>query len=132
MDEEIITTNEDPTPEPTPEPTPVVWTILDDVKLALRLTTDAYNNELTALINAALADLGVAGVVAPLTVPEEGSGEVPTLSTDDPLIKIAVITYCKMMFGAPDEYDRLKRSYDEQKAQLRTNTGHTDWLVSNG
>ena len=51
-DEEIITTettDEDPTP---------TWTILNDVKLALRLTTDAYDNQLNALINAALADLG--------------------------------------------------------------------------
>ena len=30
-------------------------------------------------------------------------------------------------FGEPDEYDRLKKSYDEQKAQLSTCTGYTDW-----
>ncbi len=30
-------------------------------------------------------------------------------------------------FPLPDDYDRMKRSYDEQKAQLSTNTGHTKW-----
>jgi hypothetical protein len=44
------------------------------------------------------------------------------------LVKRAVITYCKMHFGEPDGYDRLKASYDEQKAQLSTCTGYTDWL----
>ena len=44
------------------------------------------------------------------------------------LVSQAVITYCRLNFGQPDDYDRLKRSYDEQKAQLRTNTGYTDWL----
>lgn len=32
------------------------------------------------------------------------------------------------VFGAEtEEYDRLKAAYDEQKAQLRTATGYTDW-----
>jgi hypothetical protein len=32
-----------------------------------------------------------------------------------------------MSFGLPEDYDRLKRSYDEQKAQLSNATGYTDW-----
>lgn len=88
--------------------------ILDDVKLALRLTTQAYDSELTGLINAGVADLGVAGVTED--------------DTTDPLINRAVITYCKVNFGSPSDYDRLKASYDEQKAQLQTATGYTDWL----
>lgn len=87
--------------------------MLDDVKLALRLTTDAYDSELTNLIAQGLADLGVAGVTED--------------STDDPLVKGAVITFCKIKFGSPQDYDRLKKSYDEQKAQMQTCTGYTDW-----
>lgn len=87
--------------------------MLDDVKLALRLTTEVYDNELTDLINAGLLDLGVAGVVND--------------DTDDALIKRAVVTYCKIHFGSPSDFDRLKRVYDEQKAQLVTCTGYTDW-----
>lgn len=86
---------------------------LDDVRMALRITTTAYNTELTNLISAAMQDLGIAGVEVPQTL--------------DEICLRAVITYCKMSFGLPEDYDRLKRSYDEQKAQLATHTGHTNW-----
>lgn len=88
--------------------------LLDSVKMALRISTNAYDAELTELSAAALADMGIAGVVVP--------------STLDEIVTRAVITYCKANFGLPDDYDRLKRSYDEQKAQLVTATGYTDWL----
>lgn len=87
--------------------------MLELVKLALRISTTAYDDELILLINAALLDLGIAGVVVP--------GEL------DDLVKRAVITYVKVHFGEPDEYDRLKASYDEQKAQLSMATGYTVW-----
>lgn len=87
--------------------------MIDDVRLALRLTTTAYDNELTNLIDAGLGDLGVAGVIED--------------STADPLIKTALITYCKIHFGSPTDFDRLKKIYDEQKAQLASCTGYTDW-----
>lgn len=90
--------------------------MIDDVKMALRITTNAYNDELERLVNAAKRDLGVAGVVVPETI--------------DDLVLQAVVTYCKMSFGLPEDYDRLKKSYDEQKAQLSNATGYTDWTVS--
>lgn len=96
--------------------------LLGDVKLALRITTDAFDAEITRLINSGLLDLGVAGVEIPEADPEQETPEA------DPIVSTAVITYCRMHFGQPDEYDRLKRSYDEQKAQLATCTGYTDWL----
>ena len=87
--------------------------ILAKVKMALRITTNAFDDELTDLISAALEDMGIAGVVID--------------DDTDSIIVRAVITYCKMSFGLPEDYDRLKRSYDEQKAQLSTATGYTDW-----
>lgn len=87
--------------------------MLDKVKLSLRLKTNAFDEEIKDLIDAALADLGIAGVITELG--------------DDPLITRAVITYCKANFGSSDEYERLKASYDEQKAQLRSASGYTDW-----
>ena len=87
--------------------------MLETVKMALRITTTAYDSELTYLIEAAKLDMGIAGVV----LPEEL----------DALVTRAIITYCKMSFGLPEDYDRLKRSYDEQKAQLSNATGYTDW-----
>jgi len=87
--------------------------MLDQVKTALRVMTEAFDEELTGLIEAAQLDLGIAGVVVPEPI--------------DALVTRAVITYCKMTFGLPEDYDRLKKSYDEQKAQLVTATGYTDW-----
>ena len=89
--------------------------ILNTVRLALRITTEAFDVELTNLINAGMSDLGIAGV----------NGENVALT--DPLTMQAIITYCKMNFGEPDEYDRLKKSYDEQKSQMSMATGWTRW-----
>lgn len=91
--------------------------MLDKVKMALRIKTDAYNDELTDLIEAAKSDLGIAGVELPDPI--------------DEIVTRAIITYCKMSFGIPEDYDRLKRSYDEQKAQMSNATGFTDWEVDN-
>lgn len=92
--------------------------MLNDVKLALRVTTDAFDTEIDSIISSAKSDLGIAGVVLP--------------NPADDLVKRAIITYCRMHFGQPDDYDRLKRSYDEQKAQLQVATGYTNWGLTNG
>lgn len=55
------------------------------------------------------------------------AGVQADLKRDDPLVERAVITYCKANFGEADQYDRLKASYDEQKSQLMSATGYTDW-----
>lgn len=93
--------------------------LLDDVKQACRVTSDAYNTELTDLIAAALADIGITDVKSALLI-----------ATDPgPLVKMAIKTYCRMNFGELEDskYDRLKASYDEQKAQLLMSSGYTDW-----
>mgnify|MGYP006988877643 CR=1 FL=1 len=86
---------------------------IDQVKMALRITASAFDAEINDLIEAAKADLNIAGVVLP--------------SNLDAICTRAVITYCKMHFGEPDEYGRLKDSYDEQKAQLSMASGYTTW-----
>lgn len=89
--------------------------MLEKVKLALRVTTNAYDSELTALISAAQSDLQIAGVVLP--------------SPLDEVVEQAIKTYCKIHFLdlSDGEFNRLKASYDEQKAQLNTATGYTNW-----
>lgn len=87
--------------------------MLDLCKTALRVTTTAYDTEIEAYITAAELDLGIAGVELPQTA--------------DALIKKAIMTYVRMSFGDPANYDRLKASYDEQKAQLQNASGYTDW-----
>ena len=90
-------------------------TLLKKTKVALRISTSAYDGELTDLINAAMLDLGIAGVTLP--------------SMLDAICERAIITYCKIHFSVltDGEYSRLKASYDEQKAQLSTATGYTTW-----
>lgn len=88
--------------------------MLTKVKLALRIITNAFDSELEDLIEAAKLDMGIAGVNVP--------------SELDAVVTLAIITYCKCHFGEPDDYDRLKASYDEQKAQLSMSTGYTTWI----
>lgn len=87
-------------------------------KLARRIKTDAYDTQIADLLDAAALDLGVAGV------------EIP--SEAGLLVQTAKITYFLMHFGEPANYDQLKASYDEQKAQLATCTGYTVWEAENG
>lgn len=90
--------------------------MLERVKLALRIVTNAFDDELEELIEAAKLDMGIAGVVP---------------DNLDAIVSRAIITYCKIHFGQPDDYDRLKASYDEQKAQLSMATGYTRWTDQN-
>lgn len=86
-------------------------TMLNTAKLAMRLVNTAYDDEIARLIEAACGDLGVVGVTA-------------NSSTNDPLLTQAIVTYCRLNFGTPDDYDKLKASYDEQKGQLITCSGY--------
>lgn len=87
--------------------------LINSAKLAKRMMTPAFDTEVERLLDAALLDLGCAGVAVPVEL--------------DPLVSQAAITYFLMNFGDPDNYDRLKASYDEQKAQLSMRTGYTEW-----
>lgn len=89
--------------------------MLERVKLALRITTDAFDEEICALIHSAQLDLGIVDI-------NEDQIDEPNA-----LVMTAIITYVKMHFGQPDEYERLKASYDEQKAQLISSSRYTDW-----
>ena len=94
---------------------PDTTTILDKCMAMLGVTDTEYEDEIQDLIDAAKADLGIAGIT---------QNEVET----DPLIKRAIKTYVAMSFGAPENYQQLYDSYNMQKAQLMSATGYTDWL----
>lgn len=91
-------------------------TLVAKAKAACRVTTVYYDTEINDLVDAALLDLTFGGLY--------------TVDENDPLVIRAVCTYCKMNLGNPENYDRLKASYDEQKAQLGTATGYTNWSAS--
>lgn len=90
--------------------------LIAKAKVACRVTSVYYESEISDLVDAALLDLTLGGTY--------------TVDTSDPLIIRAVCTYCKMSLGNPEKYDRLKASYDEQKAQLGMATGYTNWSAS--
>lgn len=92
--------------------------LLDDVKISLRVTTNAYDSEISDLIDSAKKDLQIAGIMESVTVSTADMNKA---------VVTAIKTYCKMNFGNPQNYENLKKSYDEQKAQMSMSTGYTDW-----
>lgn len=87
--------------------------ILGKVKTTLRIVTDDFDEEINDLILSAQEDLKTAGVIIPEPV--------------DDLVLMAIKTYVRAHFGNPENYERLKASYDEQKAQLSMRSGYTKW-----
>lgn len=80
-------------------------TLLDDMKTALRITTDAFDAEVQMLIGAALGDMERVGINPALLEPVEEDLE-------NPLVKTAVFAYCKAGFGYDNpEATRFDGSY---------------------
>lgn len=94
--------------------------MLAEVKLALRVTTTDFDTEIQSLIDAAVADLILAGVT-----PEKAQ------STTDPLIKRAVVTYCKAHFGYDNpDADRLMEAYNLLKQHLTLAEDYNSYAVT--
>ena len=89
-------------------------TTLAAVKLALDVTVDDYDSEISDLIEAALLDMKSVGV------------DTDTMG-EDKLVLQAVKTYCRMHFQSPADYDRLAASYDQQVTRLMHASGYTDY-----
>ncbi|CAM3876428.1 head-tail connector protein [Cohnella lubricantis] len=90
--------------------------LLDDVKLALRISSSAFDSEVTDLIDASRADLKLSGVLA-----VKADAEAP-----DALIKRAVVTYAKANFGFDNpDADRLRDAYNMLKAHLTLSQEYT-------
>ena len=97
--------------------------MLAKVKLAMRISTDVFDQELLDLIAAGIEDLRHIGIefMAP---PIKESGVVVDYQIDDILASTAVVTYVRMMFGSPADFDRLKAAYEMQKGQMRESTAY--------
>ena len=85
--------------------------MLDKVKLALRISGSAFDDEVTDLINAAIADLRLVGIIVP---DNAGSPE----ATGDPLISRAIVLYAKAEFGFNDDAEKYRKAYDYLKCAL--------------
>lgn len=91
----------------------MIDSILAKVKKSLRISVDAYDDELADIIEAAVLDMGIAGVA--------------NVDITDKLIIRAITSYVRLHFGTPGDYgdwNKLKAIYDEQKAQMSTNSNY--------
>jgi len=94
--------------------------LLDDVKTALRITNAAFDTEILNLIEAARDDLMLAGVT-PLKANDD----------TDPLIKRAIVTYCKANFGVDNhDADRLLKSYEMLKMHLALAEDYNSYAIT--
>ncbi len=89
--------------------------ILDDIKIALRISNTAYDSEIDDLISAARADLRLSGIL-----------ESKVDDDTDPLIKRAITVYVKAHFGwnNPDA-EKLQQSYAMIKGHLALSQEYT-------
>lgn len=92
--------------------------MLERVKLAMRISTTVFDSELLDLIAAGIADIKHAGARFDVETTEE-NGVVTDYTVTDPLASTAIVTYVRMMFGSPADFDRLKAAYEMQKGQMR-------------
>lgn len=90
--------------------------LLSKAKLTLRITTTAFDDEITDIIKAGYQDMVTRGVIV-----DESE------STINPLVLRALMTYVRCQFGEPENPERLTESYRNQLGQLMTTTGFTDW-----
>ncbi len=80
--------------------------MLNDVKQALRVKTNAMDTEISDLIEAAKLDLSYSGINVDKKI------TVDETEVMDPLIKRAIITYCKANFGYDNpEAERFMESF---------------------
>ena len=93
--------------------------MLQQVKKALRIVSDDFDDEIQLLINACLENLQNLGVK--VTTDEETG--VPVSAQ----VKLAVIAWCKWQFGNNEDKDQWREIYDRNLAEMKMMTGLTDW-----
>lgn len=91
--------------------------MLADIKLALGISDNLYDTEITGFIESARRDLSF--------------GNVDTVSTTDALTKTAIIAYCCSMFhelhGDMQRAELLRKSYENLKMQMGTNSHYRNF-----
>jgi len=86
--------------------------LIEKCRKALRRTGTAYDDEISDAIDAALIDLGIAGIT--------------NVSESDKLVIKAIKIFVKMDSGDfNDEYKDLKAAYDELKSEMGMNSQYT-------
>lgn len=103
--------------------------MLSECRLAMQITDTDFDPELCLLMSAGAKDLELAGVVLPGTVSfaETAGGMQDESTLTDALVIRAILTYVRMHFESPADFERLAASYETQKCQLMHGTGYTDY-----
>ena len=78
--------------------------MLTTIKLALRISTTAFDAEIQLLIDDCLSEMRSVGVLADPT---------------DPQVQTAVIAYCKWKFGENAQKEQWEKIYHEKLGQLK-------------
>lgn len=106
--------------------TTILTTLLSKAKTALRISPSntAFDDEIKDILNAGYEDLAKTAGIAMDGFATVSLNEDPVEVTFDPLLLRAVLTYTRMEFGEPSDYERLRASYWNQKAQLQSCTGY--------
>lgn len=87
--------------------------LIDDVKLALRISSAAFDAELQDLIYAAERDLDISGTDVVLET--------------DPLVKQAIILYCKANFGLDNkDSEKYQKAYESAAMKLSLSLSYKD------
>lgn len=89
--------------------------MLETVKLALRIVTDDFDEEIDLLIKDCISELEALGVL------------VSDVGEDDPQIQSTIIAYCKWRFGDADNKDEWEKIYHTKVGQLQIMSHYTDW-----
>lgn len=96
--------------------------MLAEVKLALRISHNALDTDITDVIEEARQDLALAGISV-----------LKTLDDTDPLIKRAIKTYAKAQLTADNvTAERFQKSYDLLKNHLSLAGDYTTDLIQVG
>ena len=90
--------------------------MLDDMKLALRIKTGAFDDEVQALIDDCLSELEGLGIYR--------SEEHMTDGRYDSQIKSAVTFYCKWKFGNNPDAERWERIYHDKVTKMMCMSGY--------
>jgi hypothetical protein len=90
--------------------------LLDDVKVALRIKSSAFDtSEICPIISACKIDLELAGV--------------NVIEDTDPLIQRAVVLYAKANFGYSEDSEKYQKAYDALKNSLALSGDYTAVVV---
>lgn len=81
--------------------------MLEIVKLALRIITDAFDTEIQLLIDDCISEMEALGV------------HVYDMGFNDPQLQSAVIAYCKWRFGDSENKEQFERIYHTKLAQFQ-------------